>query len=108
MTMNTIRQAFNATALHELSHSTGHQTRLCREMSGFFGSDRYAYEELVAEMSSCFMGAELQIEADESQIDNHKAYVQNWVQGIREKPDVLVHAIKDAQDAASYMDGRRS
>ena len=96
--------AFNATALHELSHSTGHPTRLNRPQSAFFGTDQYAYEELVAEICSCFMGAELSIPATPVHIDNHKAYVQSWIQAIREKPETLVKAIKDAQSAASFMD----
>ena len=69
--------AFNATALHELSHSTGHPSRLNRPMSGFFGTSQYAYEELVAEMCSCFMGFDLHAEASANHIDNHKAYVQS-------------------------------
>ena len=96
--------AFNATALHELSHSTGHPSRLNRPMSGFFGTSQYAYEELVAEMCSCFMGFDLHAEASASYIDNHKAYVQSWIQAIREKPETLIKAIKDAQAAANYMD----
>jgi len=96
--------AFNATALHELSHSTGHPTRLNRPQTAFFGTDQYAYEELVAEMCSCFMGAELTTQATPSHIENHKAYVQSWIQAIREKPETLVKAIKDAQSAASFMD----
>ena len=96
--------AFNATALHELSHSTGHPMRLNRPQGAFFGTEQYAYEELVAEMCSCFMGAELQTEATPQHIDNHKAYVQNWIHAIREKPETLVKAIKDAQAAANYMD----
>ena len=96
--------AFNATALHELSHSTGHPTRLNRPQSAFFGTAQYAYEELVAEMCSCFMGAELHTEATPEHIDNHKAYVQSWIQAITEKPETLVKAIKDAQAAANYMD----
>ncbi len=96
--------AFNATALHELSHSTGHPSRLNRPMTGFFGTSQYAYEELVAEMCSCFMGFDLHAEASASHIDNHKAYVQSWIQAIREKPETLIKAIKDAQAAASYMD----
>ncbi len=96
--------AFNATALHELSHATGHPSRLNRNMGGFFGSAEYAYEELVAEMCSCFMGVNLEMPASSSHIDNHKAYVQSWVQAIRNKPETLIHAIKDAQSAASYMD----
>lgn len=96
--------AFNATALHELSHSTGHPSRLNRPMTGLFGTSQYAYEELVAEMCSCFMGFDLHAEASASHIDNHKAYVQSWIQAIREKPETLIKAIKDAQAAASYMD----
>ena len=96
--------AYNATALHELSHSTGHPSRLNRQMGGFFGSEEYAYEELVAEMCSCFMGVELDAEASPEHIENHKAYVQSWVQEIRDKPESLIRAIKDAQAAANYMD----
>lgn len=96
--------AFNATALHELSHSTGHPSRLHRDMSGMFGSSQYAYEELVAEMSSCFMGVCLDTQAMPEHIENHKAYVQSWIQEIRDKSETLVKAIKDAQQAAGYMD----
>ncbi len=50
------------------------------------------------------MGTELQTEATVQHIDNHKAYVQSWIQAITEKPETLVKAIKDAQAAANYMD----
>ncbi len=50
------------------------------------------------------MGFDLQAQASSSHIDNHKAYVQSWIQAIREKPETLIKAIKDAQSAASYMD----
>ena len=73
-------------------------------MMGFFGTSQYAYEELVAEMCSCFMGFDLHAEASASHIDNHKAYVQSWIQAIREKPETLIKAIKAAQAAANYMD----
>ncbi len=96
--------AYNSAALHELSHSTGHPLRLNRPQGAFFGTEQYAYEELVAEMCSCFMGTELQSEATPQHIENHKAYVQSWIQSIREKPETLVKAIKDAQAAANYMD----
>lgn len=96
--------AYNATALHELSHSTGHPSRLNRPQGGFFGSEEYAYEELVAEMCSCFMGVNLTAEATPEHIENHKAYVQSWINEIRDKPESLIRAIKDAQAAASYMD----
>ena len=73
-------------------------------MSNFFGSDGYAYEELTAEICSCFMGADLQVMPTEEQVDNHKNYVRSWVQGIREDPDILVKAVREAQKAATYME----
>lgn len=96
--------AYNATVLHELSHSTGHAKRLNRPLTGRFGSAEYAYEELVAEMSSCFMGVQLQYSPSDAHLENHRAYVQSWIQSIREKPEMLQRAIKDAQTAANYMD----
>ena len=69
----TSEYAFNATALHELSHATGHPSRLDRDMGGFFGSSQYAYEELVAEMCSCFMGVNLDQTASPDHINNHTA-----------------------------------
>ena len=55
-------------------------------------------------MASCFMGVNLHAELTPEHLENHKAYVQSWIENIREKPDSLVRAIKDAQAAASYMD----
>ena len=50
------------------------------------------------------MGSELKMEATPEHIVNHKAYVQSWIGAIREKPETLIKAIKDAQAAANYMD----
>ena len=55
-------------------------------------------------MCSCFMGVNLDVTATPQHIDNHKAYVQSWIQAIRDKPETLIRAIKDAQAAATYMD----
>lgn len=96
--------AYNATALHELAHSTGHPLRLARQQNAFFGTSQYAYEELVAEMASCFMGTGLKSELTPEHMENHKAYVQSWIEAVTEKPETLVRAIKDAQAAADYMD----
>ncbi len=96
--------AYNATALHELSHATGHPSRLNRDLKGGFGSESYAYEELVAEISSCFMSADLPIETTEEHIANHKAYVQSWIQDIKEQPETLIQAIKEAEKAATFLE----
>lgn len=95
---------YSATALHELTHATGHSSRLDRLKGSEFGSPEYAYEELVAEIGSCFMGAALEVEQTPAHIENHKAYVRGWIEAIREKPETLALAIQDAQKAASYMD----
>ena len=96
--------AYNATALHELAHATGHASRLNRYLDGGFGSDYYAYEELVAEISSCFMGHNLPVAMDEEHFLNHKAYIQGWIDGISQKPEILIKAVKDAQAASDYME----
>lgn len=96
--------AYNSTALHELAHSTGAEKRLNRNMGGKFGTEGYAYEELVAEIASCFMSVNLQTEQTQTHIENHKAYVQSWISSIRESPELLVKAVADAEKASAYMD----
>ena len=95
---------YDATALHELAHSTGHKSRLNRLTGAAFGTEAYAYEELVAEMSACFMTAALPLQPTPEHLESHKAYVQSWIEAVRNKPDTLVRAIRDAQGAANYMD----
>lgn len=96
--------AYNSTALHELAHATGHSSRLNRSLVGLFGTPEYAYEELVAEITSAFMGADLSKGAESEHLKNHKAYVQSWISAIRNKPEMLTKAIKEAQTAARFMD----
>lgn len=98
--------AYNSTALHELAHATGSPNRLNRNQEGSFGSPEYAYEELIAEISSCFMSGNLQMEQDDRHIENHKAYVQSWIKAIREKPETLARAVAEAEKAAAYMECR--
>lgn len=99
------KEAYNSVLLHELTHATGAPTRLNRDMSGTFGSSTYAYEELVAEISSAYMAAELSepIPVTSFEMDNHKAYVQGWISKIREKPETLFKALKDAEKASNYL-----
>ena len=96
--------AYNSTALHELAHSTGAPHRLNRNFGGGFGSESYAYEELIAEITSCFMSTNLNLEQDAIHLDNHKAYIQSWVQSVREKPESLAKAIAEAEKTAAYME----
>ena len=68
--------AYYATALHELGHWTGHESRLGRDLANPFGSEAYAKEELRAEIASMIVGDELGIGHDPGQ---HAAYVKSWV-----------------------------
>lgn len=93
-----------ATLLHEMGHSTGHPSRLNRNMEGAFGSPDYAIEELRAEIASCFMSNEFGLDLTTEMMDNHKAYVQSWAQRIREDENVLVGAIYEAEKIANYIE----
>lgn len=90
-------QEFYSTALHEIGHSTGHKSRLNRNMGGKFGTPEYAVEELRAEIASMFIAQDLELTANESHIQNNSAYIQHWKSKITENPNVLFTAIADAE-----------
>lgn len=94
---------FYSTALHEVGHSTGHETRLNRDLSGGFGSDKYAEEELRAEIASMFIEQDLEIETSEKQIENNSAYIQAWHDKIKEDPNILFKAIADAEKICKFV-----
>ena len=91
---------FAATALHELGHASGAMHRLNRDLSGRFGSSAYSREELRAELSSMYVGAELGIPAD---IPNHVCYIQSWVKNLKEDKREIFRAAADAQKIADYI-----
>ena len=94
---------YNATALHELGHATGSKERLSRNIENISGTDAYAYEELVAEMTSCFMSEYIHAPMSEEHYENHKAYMSSWQTSIKDNPEYLVKAIKDAEKASDYL-----
>lgn len=91
------------TALHELGHSTGHFKRLNRDLSGGFGTKKYAYEELIAEITSSFMGEYVTEPISDSVLENHKAYIQSWTRAIKNNKNFLFKAIKEAEIASNYI-----
>ena len=95
--------SYQATQVHELSHSTGHPSRLNRNLSNHFGTQGYAKEELRAEISSSFLMQELSLEYDDNHIRNHKAYIQSWMELIEDKPSELFKAISDADKIVDYL-----
>ncbi len=95
-------EEYDSTLLHELCHSTGHPDRLNRDLSGRFGSQKYAKEELRAEIASSFLMQSLQLPLPQDHIDNHKAYIQSWISVLKNEPDELFKAINDATTIENY------
>ena len=90
---------YYSTALHELGHWTGHETRLNRE-SGPFGSISYAKEELRAEIGSMMLSAELGIGVS---VDSHAAYVQSWIKVLQDDPREIFRAAADAEKICDFI-----
>ncbi|AQQ43291.1 ArdC family protein [Burkholderia cenocepacia] len=98
---------FYRTALHEFGHSTGHPSRLNRDQTGQFGSEKYAREELVAELSSYFMGAELGLPYDGKTHENHAAYVKSWLAALKNDKSFIIKASQAAAKSVDYQLARR-
>ena len=92
---------YGATAAHELSHWTGHPTRLDRDLNTRFGSDKYAAEELVAELASAFIGADLGLPV--THLDNHASYIDHWLGILKKDERALMTAAAKAEEAAGYL-----
>ena len=93
-------ERYYSTALHELGHWTGHESRLNRPFINAFGSEGYAREELRAEISSLLVGQRLGISHDPGQ---HMAYVDSWVKILKEDPAEIVRACQDAEKIHNYL-----
>lgn len=93
-----------ATALHELSHWSGHPTRLNRAdgMKARYGSAAYAMEELRAELASAFLAGELGIPAD---IPQHASYIDNWLGPLKKDKREIFRAAADAQNVVDMVLG---
>ena len=98
--------AFAATMLHEMAHASGAEHRMNRDLSGGFGSEKYAIEELRAEIASAFMANEFGIDMPDSLLDDHKAYVQSWAKAISNDKNILISAIFDAEKIADYVEDK--
>ncbi|RWE76454.1 zincin-like metallopeptidase domain-containing protein [Mesorhizobium sp.] len=92
---------WHRTALHELGHATGHSSRLARDFSGSFGSRKYAFEELVAEINAAFCCAALGIVPTV----RHSDYVGSWLEVLREDNRAIVRAASCASKAAEWLLG---
>lgn len=96
------REAFCATWAHEQAHSTGHSSRLSRDMGGDSSSKTYAFEELIAELAAVLICYRLQVG---SEFTNHAAYLKSWVQILRAEPKQLFKILSKARAAADLITG---
>lgn len=97
---SSAEESFYATLLHELVHATGHSTRLDREFSRF-GSEAYAMEELVAELGSAFLCADLGIN-NEPRLD-HAAYIDSWLTVLKRDAKALFAASSRSASALRFI-----
>ena len=88
---------------HELTHWTGHETRLDRDLKATSTLEDYAREELVAELGAAFLCAGLGL-ANEPRKDN-AAYVDSWLRVLKGDPKAIFSAASKAQYAADYLHG---
>jgi len=95
---------WHRTALHELGHATGHRSRLNRDQGGSYGTRKYAFEELVAELSAAFSCASLGIVPTV----RHADYIGSWLDVLREDNRAIVRAASQASKAADWLLGFRS
>lgn len=93
---------FYATELHELTHWTRHPARLNRDFGRkAWGDDAYAPEELVAELASAFLCAELEITPDIR--EDHAAYIQSWLKALKNDKRFLFQAAAQAYRTVDYL-----
>ena len=91
---------FWGTAMHELSHWTGHESRLNRDMCHSFGTQKYAREELIAEVSSWLLAVTL---GTPHEPQNSASYLASWVSDFKDKPRELYSAISQAQKVVDFL-----
>lgn len=99
-------EGYYATLFHELTHSTGHASRVGREgieQLNTFGSELYSKEELIAEMGASMLAGVCGISP--AVIDNSAAYLANWIRVLKGDSKLLVQAASAAQKAADYIRG---
>jgi len=94
------REGYYATLLHELTHWTGHHSRLNRSSVTTFGSKDYAFEELIAELGAAYLCNKFEIN---STIENHASYIDFWLKVLKQHKKALFNAMKEASKACEFL-----
>lgn len=93
--------AYYGVALHELTHWTGHERRCPRDLQNRFGTEAYAMEELIAELGSAFLSAEIGLAA-EPRID-HARYIESWLKVLKNDKRAIFTAAAKASQATTFL-----
>ena len=99
---STATECFYSTWAHELTHWTGHETRLARPLNNKFTSKEYAYEELIAELGAAFLCCKLEI-SNEPRADN-AAYCNSWLSRMENDPKIMLRASSAASKAVDFLE----
>ena len=98
---STAAEAYYSTLAHEVTHWTGHKSRLDRIKSTRFGDKDYAFEELVAEMGAVFLSVQFGISP--APRPDHAKYLNNWIAALKAEPKVIFSAASEAQKAVDFI-----
>ena len=98
-------ESFVKTLLHEMSHSSGAKGRLNRDMSGMFGTESYAREELRAEIGSLFTGYDLGLQLASEHYEDHSDYLKSWIGVLQDDYNELFRACADAEKISERLIG---
>jgi antirestriction protein ArdC len=96
-------EGYYATTLHELTHWSGHKSRLDRDLKGRFGTAAYAAEELVAEIGAAFLCVKAGVTAEPR--EDHAHYLKSWITVLKADNRAIFTAASQAQKAADYLQG---
>jgi antirestriction protein ArdC len=97
-------ESYYATRAHETTHWTRHKSRLDRDFGRKrFGDEGYAIEELVAELGSAFLSADLDLTPEVR--DDHAAYIASWIKVLKDDKRAIFSAASHAQRAADFLHG---
>lgn len=102
----TSAEEYYSSYFHELVHSTGHESRLGRELKTWRDKPAYSFEELIAETGSAFLCAQAGIE--QQTLDNSASYIDGWLRALGNNPDWIVKAAAQAQKAADWISTRET
>lgn len=94
-------EGWYATLFHELTHWSGHDSRCARDLTGRFGDASYAMEELVAELGSAFLCADLGVMPSPRQ--DHAEYIANWLEVLKKDKKAVFTAASKADQAAEWL-----